>query len=153
MKDFKPLFFKYKKYHNYMIMDKLKKKEFKHFKLILGEMGIKALKASKINGIQLNACIKIITRDCKRKYKLWIYCFPNMSLTAKSISVRMGTGVGSIYDWIFIIKKNNIFMELLGRYNFYLLKAFKNCKKKLAFPTKIILKNYVKKWRNFKYYI
>jgi len=70
MKDFKPLFSKYRKIHNNILISKLKKKEFKHFKLVIGEMGLKALRASKINGIQLNACIKIITRDCKRKYKL-----------------------------------------------------------------------------------
>jgi len=70
MKDFKPIFFKYKKYHNFMIVHKLKKKEFKHFKLFLGIMGLKALKASIINSGQISACIKNIARDCKRKYKI-----------------------------------------------------------------------------------
>jgi len=70
MKDFKPIFYKYKKYHNFMIVHKLKKKEFKHFKLFLGIMGLKALKASVINSAQINACIKNIARDCKRKYKI-----------------------------------------------------------------------------------
>lgn len=153
MKDFKPIYFKYKKYHNNLIIDKLKKKEFKHFKLIIGVIGLKALKSSIINDKQINACLKNIARDCKRKYKIWIYCFPNTSLTAKSISVRMGTGIGGIIDWIFVIKKNNIFLELIGKYKYILYKSLKKCKKKLSFSTKIILDNYIQKWKNFKYFI
>ena len=153
MKDFKPIFFKYKKYHNFMIVHKLKKKEFKNFKLFLGVMGLKALRASTINGAQINACIKNIARDCKRKYKVWIYCFPNISLTAKSISVRMGKGIGGIINWIFVIKKNNIFIELIGKYKHVIFKSLRNCKKKIPFSTKIIFDNYIKKWKNFKYFI
>jgi len=70
MKNFKPNFFKYKKYHNHLIVNKLKKKEFKHFKLIIGIIGIKALASSTINESQITACIKNIARDCKRKYKI-----------------------------------------------------------------------------------
>jgi ribosomal protein L16/L10AE len=73
-----------------------------------------------------------------------------MSLTAKSISVRMGKGIGGIIDWIFVIKKNNIFIELIGKYKYVLFKSLKNCQKKLPFSTKIIMGNYLKKWKNFK---
>lgn len=153
MSNFKPNFFKHKKYHNSMIVHKLKKKEFKHFKLILGVIGLKAVKSSIINGAQISACIKNIARECKRKYKIWIYCFPNVSLTAKSISVRMGKGIGGIIDWIFVIKKNNIFIELIGRHKHILFNSLRNCKKKISFSTKIILNNYIKKWKNFKYFM
>lgn len=151
--EYKPTDFKYRKYHNRMVVNKLKKKEFKHFKLILGIMGLKALRSNKINGAQINACIKNITRNCKRKYTIWIYCYPNISLTAKSVSVRMGTGIGNIIDWIFIIKKNNIFLEVHSKYKYLLFKGLKSCKKKLPFPTKIITTSYMKKWKNFKYFI
>ncbi len=153
MKDFKPLFFKYKKYHNSMIIHKLKKKEFRHFKLFIGIMGLKALNSNIIDGAQISACIKNIARDCKRKYKIWIYCYPNISLTSKSISVRMGKGIGGIINWIFIIKKNNIFIELMGKYKYIIFKSLRNCKKKISFSTRIILNNYVKKWKNFKSFI
>ena len=138
MNNFRPNSFKYKKYHNSMIVHKLKKREFKHFKLILGIICLKALRSSIINGAQLSACIKNIARDCKRKYKIWIYCFPNISLTAKSVSVRMGKGIGGIVDWIFIIKKNNIFIELIGRHKYILFKSLKSCKKKISFSNDMI---------------
>jgi len=112
MKDLKPLEFKYKKCHNFMIVKKLKKKEFKHFKLKRGLFGLKCLHSGIIDSKQILSFVKVIARCCKRRYKLWIYCFPNVSLTAKSISVRMGKGVGGIINWIFVVKKNNIFIEV-----------------------------------------
>lgn len=70
MKEFKPQFFKYKKYHNVMIINKLKKKEFKHFKLRTGVLGLKALYGGKIDSKQISSFIKVIARSCKRQYKL-----------------------------------------------------------------------------------
>ncbi len=140
MKELKPQKHKYKKYHNFLIMNKLKKKEFKHFKLIKGFIGLKCLYGDKIDSKQILSFLKIITRYCKRKYKLWLYCFPNIALTAKSISVRMGKGVGTIINWIYIIKKNNIFVEILGKSKNILLLGLKKAKKKLKIFSKIIIK-------------
>jgi hypothetical protein len=70
MKEFKPILFKYKKYHNFMIVNKLKKKEFKHFKLIRGVLGLKVLYSSVIDSKQISSFIKVIARHCKRQYKI-----------------------------------------------------------------------------------
>lgn len=98
MQDFKPIKFKYKKYHNFLIFKKLKKKEFTHFKLKRGIVGLKILSSSIINSKQIASFIKLIKRYCKKQYTLLLYCFPNIALTAKSISVRMGKGIGNIID-------------------------------------------------------
>ena len=144
MKELRPKIFKYKKYHNFLILNKLKKKEFKHFKLIRGVLGLKVLYSSVIDSKQISSFIKVIARHCKRQYKIWLYCFPNMSLTAKSISVRMGKGIGNIINWIFVIKKNSIFLEIIGKSKNILLNSLKKSKKKLSFLSKIII-NYKKK--------
>ena len=68
------------------------------FKLTIGKLGLKCLYSDIINSKQISSFIKVIARYCKRQYKLLIYCFPNIALTAKSISVRMGKGIGSILD-------------------------------------------------------
>jgi large subunit ribosomal protein L16 len=81
-----------------------------------------------------------LTKNCKRRYKLWLYCFPNISLTAKSISVRMGKGIGNIINWIYVIKKNNIFLEIYGWSNEILFFSLKKAKKKLKIFSKIIIK-------------
>jgi hypothetical protein len=70
MREFKPIISKYRKYHNNMIVNKLKKKEFKHFKLILGILGLKALSSNTINSKQISSFIKNFARKCKRQYKI-----------------------------------------------------------------------------------
>jgi len=71
MKELKPLEFKYKKYHNFMIVKKLKKKkEFKHFKLKKGIFGLKCLYSDIIDSKQILSFIKVIARCCKRRYKI-----------------------------------------------------------------------------------
>ncbi len=148
MKELKPLDYKYKKYHNNMIVNKLKKKEFKHFKLKKGILGLKANFGYIIDSKQILSFIKVIARSCKRRYKLWIYCYPNVSLTAKSISVRMGKGIGNIINWIFVIKKNKIFLELIGKSKKILLNGLQKSKKKLSLSSKIIIKKKKKKKNN-----
>ena len=51
-----------------MIVHKLKK-EFKHFKLILGVIGLKAIRSNETNGAQISACIKNMLGN-KREYKI-----------------------------------------------------------------------------------
>jgi len=99
------------------------------------------LYSSIIDSKQISSFIKVVARHCKRQYKLWIYCFPNITLTAKSISVRMGKGIGAIINWIFVIKKNRIFVEIIGNSKNILLNSFKKSKKKLSFLSKIIISN------------
>jgi len=123
-----------------MIINKLKKKEFKHFFLKKGIMGLKAISSNIIDSKQLVSFIKVLARNCKRQYKLWLYCIPNIAITAKSISVRMGKGIGNIINWIFIIKKNKIFLEIIGKSKIILLTSLKKAKKKLALNSKIIIK-------------
>lgn len=140
MKELKPLKYKYKKYHNFIIVKKLKKKEFKHFNLKKGILGLKASYGDIIDSKQIISFIKVIARSCKRQYKLWLYCYPNVSLTAKSISVRMGKGIGNIINWIFVIKKNKIILEIIGKSKIILLNSLKKSKKKLSLSCKIIIK-------------
>jgi hypothetical protein len=70
MKELKPLIFKYRKCHNFLIVNKLKKKEFKHFKLKKGFLGLKSLNADIIDSKQILSCLKVLTKNCKRRYKL-----------------------------------------------------------------------------------
>lgn len=70
MKEFKPIKFKYKKYHNFLIFRKLRKKEFRHFKLLRGDIGLKVLSASVLNSKQLSSFMKLLLRFCKKEYKI-----------------------------------------------------------------------------------
>jgi len=145
VQEFKPIKFKYRKYHNFLIFKKLKKKEFTHFKLKEGDFGLKIGRSSIINSKQISSFLKLIKRYCKKDYTLFLYCFPNVAITAKSISVRMGKGIGSIINWIFVIKKNNVFFEIEGELTFPLWILLKKSKNKLPFLSTIIFRKKLKK--------
>lgn len=146
---FVPIEWKYRKFHNNIIMNKLKKKETKHFLLKKGNLGLKSLYSDIIDSKQLLSCLKILTRICKKEFKFWFYCFPNISITGKGISVRMGTGIGAIINWIYIIKKNAIFLELVAFSHDLVLFALKKARRKLKIENKIIKKNIIIKKKKY----
>lgn len=145
MKEFKPKLFKWKKYHNRLILRKLKQQNYKHFFLYKGLLGFKALKSNIIKSNELKTIFLTMSKICGREYKIWLYCYPNISFTSKSISVRMGKGIGSLdNNWLFCIKKNTIFLEFHSKSKEFLLEGLKSSKKKIRIPCKIIELNF--KW-------
>lgn len=146
MKEFKPKIIKWKKYHNRLILRKLKQTNNKHFYLYKGILGLKALESEVIKSNELKTVLTTMLKKCGRQYKIWTYCYPNISFTSKSISVRMGKGVGSLdSNWLFCIKKNTVFLEFSSKSVEFLKNGIKSCKKKLKISCKIIEKN--KKWK------
>lgn len=145
MKNLKPLTFKWKKIHNKIIKKKIKTKNFKHFLLQKNVLGLKSLEANIIKSCEIKILLNLIKKKCTKKCKVFLYCFPNISLTSKSISVRMGKGVGVLQDdWIFVIKKNKIFLEIIKMPIKILKKGLLSAKKKLRIKSKIIRP--VEKW-------
>jgi ribosomal protein L16/L10AE len=57
----------------------------------------------------------------------------------------MGKGIGSIINWIFVIKKNNVFFEIGGELTFPLWILLKKSKNKLPFLSTIIFRKKLKK--------
>jgi len=59
--------------------------------------------------------------------------------------------MGNIVEWIFVIKKNTIFLEINAKKTTYLKICLKKCQLKLPWKTQIIEKlPYTRKWQNFK---
>jgi large subunit ribosomal protein L16 len=79
-----------------------------------GNFGLKILENGFIKSEQLEAVIKIIRKKIKKNGKLWITVFPTISLTAKSLGVRMGKGKGKHAFWIVPVKQGRIIFELRG---------------------------------------
>lgn len=104
------------------------------------KFGLKVLDNGIISSIVLEAARRSITRKLKRLGNLKINGFPNVPITAKSVGVRMGKGVGSISGWVFPVKKGRILFELDG-VSFDLAKsAFRSAAYKLPLKTKFIYK-------------
>ena len=146
MKEYKPKIFKWKKLHNKLLKRKLKQKNYKHFYIYKGFLGLKALQSDVISSKELKTVFSTMLKKCGRQYKIWLYCYPNYSFTSKSISVRMGKGIGGLdSNWLYCIKKNTIFFEFSSKSLNFLKTGLKSCKKKLRISCRIIQKN--SKWK------
>lgn len=82
--------------------------------LMFGRYGMKALKCGRISARVLEAARRTITRQIKRRGRVWIRIFPDIPFTTKPIEVRMGKGKGSISYWASRVRKGQILFELDG---------------------------------------
>jgi large subunit ribosomal protein L16 len=93
---------------------KLSRFEYKTNKLHFGIIGLKAIESGSISSKQIEAARQAITRKIKRNGRVWIRIFPDISVTEKSIAVRMGKGKGSVDHWIAKIASGRILFEIDG---------------------------------------
>lgn len=101
---------KYKK----TMKGRLQKLEFKTNKLRFGTVGLKAVNSAIITARQLEASRQAISRKIKKKGKIWIRIFPDLPITAKPISSRMGKGKGSVSHWAVRVKGGSMLFEICG---------------------------------------
>ena len=79
-----------------------------------GSYALQTLERAWITNIQIEACRVAITRNMKRKGKLWTRIFPDKSVTARPPETRMGKGKGQPEYWVAVVKPGNILFELDG---------------------------------------
>ena len=118
---------------------KLKKLEFKSNKLIFGTIGLKSIEAGIINSRQIESARQAIVRKLKRKGKIWIKIFPDISITKKPTGVRMGKGKGQISHWGARVRGGTVLFEICGVSNNAAIAAFRTGGAKL--PVKTIIFN------------
>lgn len=93
---------------------KLKKLKFKSNRLVFGTIGLKSLEAGIINSRQIESARQAIVRKLKRKGKVWIKIFPDISITKKPTGVRMGKGKGQVSHWGARVRGGTILFEICG---------------------------------------
>jgi len=79
-----------------------------------GAFGLQTLQRAWITSIQIEAARVALTRNMKRKGKLWIRIFPDKSVTARPPETRMGKGKGQPEHWVATVRPGNILFELDG---------------------------------------
>jgi len=82
--------------------------------LDFGEFGLQAMDRCWMTNIQIEAARVALTRNMKRKGKLWIRIFPDKSVTSRPPETRMGKGKGSPEYWVAVIRPGNMLFELGG---------------------------------------
>lgn len=93
---------------------KIRKLEFKASKLQFGTVGLKAVNSAIITARQIEATRQAISRKIKKKGRLWIRIFPDLPITAKPISARMGKGKGSLSHWGVRVRGGTMLFEICG---------------------------------------
>lgn len=117
---------------------KIHKLEFKANKLQFGNIGLKAINSAIITARQIEAARQAISRKIKKKGKIWIRIFPDLPITAKPISARMGKGKGSLSHWSARVKGGTMLFEIIGVKDPKLIKsALRTGSAKLPLKTKI----------------
>lgn len=82
--------------------------------LEFGEFGLQALDRCWMTNTQIEAARVALTRNMKRKGKLWIRVFPDKSVTSRPPETRMGKGKGAPEYWVAVIRPGNLLFELDG---------------------------------------
>ena len=93
---------------------KLVKLEFKSNILKFGTIGLKAAESGIIHARQIEACRQAMSRKIKKKGKIWIRIFPDLPITAKPISSRMGKGKGALSHWGARVRGGTVLFEICG---------------------------------------
>lgn len=83
-------------------------------KIDFGEFALQTLERGWITSVQIEAARVALTRNMKRKGKLWIRIFPDKSVTKRPPETRMGKGKGQPEFWVAVVRPGNIIFELDG---------------------------------------
>ena len=82
--------------------------------LAFGDFGIQALGSAWITSSQIEAARVAITRNVKRRGKVWIRIFPQKPVSKKPAETRMGKGKGATEFWVAVVKSGTIMFEMSG---------------------------------------
>ena len=126
---------------------KKKRKYLKHLittkrsSLCFGFYGIKVLESFRFSAKQIETIRQCINREIKRKGKVWIRIFPDISVTKKPNENRMGRGKGSLSFWCAPVRAGTIIFELSEIFKKRALIALKKGCFKIPVKTTIVVKN------------
>ncbi len=83
-------------------------------KIDFGEFGLQTLERGWIKNNQIEACRVAITRELKRKGKVFIRIFPHKPVTQRPPEVRMGKGKGAPEFWVAVVLPGHVLFEVSG---------------------------------------
>ncbi|HET7238997.1 MAG TPA: 50S ribosomal protein L16 [Terrimicrobiaceae bacterium] len=110
-----------------------------------GEFGLQTLDRAWITNVQIEAARVAMTRNMKRKGKLWIRIFPDKSVTARPPETRMGKGKGNPEHWVAVVRPGNVLFELDGVSETIARESLRLAANKLPVRTRFISRHRVAK--------
>ena len=79
-----------------------------------GSFGLMAKTASWIDGRQIEATRRVITRKLQKGGKIWIRIFPDKPVTFHGNENTMGSGKGAVDHYVVSVKPGNVLFEIDG---------------------------------------
>jgi large subunit ribosomal protein L16 len=106
-----------------------------------GDYALQAVDRGYLTSRQIEAGRMAIQRETKRLGKLFIRVFPDKPLTRKPLETRMGTGKGSVEEYVAVVLPGRVLYELEGVSKEMAEKAFKLASNKLPLTCKVLLRS------------
>ena len=106
--------------------------------LTFGSVGLQATERGFMTSRQIEAGRRTLTREIKRRGKIWICVFPDKPITLRPAEVRMGGGKGNVDHWAAPIKPGRVLFEMDGVDEDIAVHALKLAAYKLPFKTTIL---------------
>lgn len=103
-----------------------------------GEFGLQALERGWVKSNQIEACRVAITRNLKRKGKVFIRIFPHKPVTARPPETRMGKGKGAPEFWVAVVRPGNMLFEVAGVPESLARESFRLAANKLGIRTRFV---------------
>ena len=79
-----------------------------------GSFGMMTKDASWIDGRQIEAARRVITRKLQKGGKIWIRIFPDKPVTVHGNENTMGSGKGAVDHYVVTVKPGNVLFEIDG---------------------------------------
>lgn len=127
---------KFKKFKKNYLSNSL---ETKSCALDHGFIGLKAMESQRLTSRQIEAARQCMTRELKRRGKIWIKVFPHIPVTQTPTENRMGKGKGSVSYWCAPVKVGFILFEITGVSFIKAKQALIKGSNKLPIKTKVIV--------------
>ncbi len=109
-----------------------------------GEFGLQAVSGNWITARQIEAARIVLARYTKRSGQIWIRIFPQLAKTKKPAEVRMGSGKGSLDQWVAVVKTGRVMFEIGGIDEATAREALRLASYKLPLKTKVVAKGETK---------
>jgi len=104
----------------------------------LGTFAIKPLDFIRLESKQIQLLNRTISKVIGKSSKLWIYIFPNNTITKKAEKSRMGKGSGNISCWFYPLLPGDSLLELECVDLKTALKVLRICNNLLASKFKLV---------------
>lgn len=82
--------------------------------LAFGEFGLQTLDRGWITNTQIEAARRAVTRNMKRKGKVYIRIFPDKPVSKRPPETRMGKGKSNPEYWVAVVRPGRMLFELDG---------------------------------------